>query len=282
MGDTTPRTSSSAGSDDSSPSWVRVLIIGGAGGLLAGLFGVGGGIVMVPLLVAWLGMGQRQASATSLLAIVPIAVGATAGYATTGSIDPLAAGLLLAGGVVGGQLGAHMLPRTPVARLQLWFGVLSLATAVRLLLDDGGGSTAPTVGRDGVLGAVLMVVLGLLAGMLAGLLGIGGGIVMVPGLVLLSGADADVARGTSLVVVIGTALTASIANARNGLVHVRLAMASGLVGVPAGMAGALIGQWMPGRAALTMFAGLLAWSGLRMIQRSRGRRRRDEGGILSS
>ncbi|MGB8022402.1 MAG: TSUP family transporter, partial [Candidatus Nanopelagicales bacterium] len=82
--------------------WVRAAGIGLAAGLLAGLFGVGGGIVMVPLLVAWFGLDQRRASATSLLAIIPIAGAAALGYAATGSIDVGGGLLLLLGGVVGG------------------------------------------------------------------------------------------------------------------------------------------------------------------------------------
>ncbi len=258
-----------------------MVAIGASGGLLAGLFGVGGGVVMVPLLVAWAGVDQRRASATSLLAIVPIATGAAGGYAAKGNIDLLAAALLVTGGVVGGQLGAHLLPRTPVARLQLWFGVLSLATAARLLVDGGAESSGSGLVDAGPVVAGALVAVGVAAGTLAGLLGVGGGIIMVPALVILAGADADMARGTSLVVVIGTALTASVANARNGLVRPRIALMSGLAGVPAGVVGALLGQWLPGRAALAMFAALLAWSGLRMIARSRGGRQARASGILA-
>ncbi len=260
------------------PGAARAAALGIAAGLLAGLFGVGGGIVMVPMMVAWFALDQRRASATSLLAIVPIALSAAAGYAVAGNVDLAAGAVLLVGGVVGGQLGAWLLPRTPIPRLQLWFGVLSLLTAARMVLDGGIGS-ATAAGSAVDVG--LLALVGVAAGVLAGLLGVGGGIIMVPGLVLLTGAGADLARGTSLLVVIGTALTASVANARRGLVEVRLALVAGLVGAPAGLAGAALGQWLPGRVALVLFAGLLAWSGVRMIRRSRGkppRGRRADGG----
>lgn len=247
----------------------QATVVGVAAGLLAGLFGVGGGIIMVPLLVAWFALDQRRASATSLMAIIPIAGAAAMGYAATGNVDSGGGLLLLLGGVAGGQVGAWLLPRTPIPRLQLWFGLLSLATAVRLVVAEGG--SAPTgVGAGGSLGtAALLVCVGVAAGVLAGLLGVGGGIIMVPALVILVGASADVARGTSLLAVIGTALTASAANARNGLVELRTALVAGLVGAPAGVAGSALGQWLPGRLALALFAGLLTWSGVRMIARSR-------------
>jgi hypothetical protein len=253
------------------PWWPRAAGIGIAAGLLSGLFGVGGGIIMVPLLVAWFAMDQRRASATSLLAIVPIATASAAGYARNGNVDLTAGLLLLIGGVIGGQLGARLLPRTPIATLQLWFGVLSLATAARLVL---GGSSDALSGLGALWEGALLVLVGIAAGTLAGLLGVGGGIIMVPGLVLLTGDDADIARGTSLAVVIVTALTATVTNLRNGLVEVRVALLAGLVGAPAGLVGAAVGQWLPERIALVLFAGLLAWSGIQMIRRSRRSRSR--------
>ncbi len=248
------------------PWWLRASAIGIAAGILSGLFGVGGGIIMVPLLVAWFTLDQRRAGATSLLAIVPIATASAAGYALNGNVDIPAGMLLLVGGVFGGQLGSRLLPRTPIATLQLWFGVLSLATAARLVL---GGSSSALSELGAVWEGGLLVLVGVAAGTLAGLLGVGGGIIMVPGLVLLTGDDADTARGTSLLVVIFTALTATITNWRNGLVEVRIALVAGLVGAPAGLVGAAVGQWLPERVALVLFAGLLAWSGVQMIARSR-------------
>ena len=262
MADAGPELAAATG--DTRP-W-RAAGIGVAAGLLSGLFGVGGGIIMVPLLVAWFALDQRRASATSLLAIIPIATASAAGYAATGSIDLVAGLLLVVGGVVGGQVGTRLLPRTPIPTLQLWFGVLSLVTAARLVL----GGTGAASGAVGTAWEVLLLLLvGLAAGLLAGLLGVGGGIIMVPGLVILAGSDADTARGTSLLVVVVTALTATLTNLRSGLVEVRVGLTAGLVGVPAGIAGAALGQWIPERAALVLFAGLLVVSGVRMLARSR-------------
>ena len=69
----------------------RLVVVGLAAGFLSGLFGVGGGVLMVPGLVLVLGMGQRLAHGTSLAAIVPIAVAGVAGYALAGEVDWLAA-----------------------------------------------------------------------------------------------------------------------------------------------------------------------------------------------
>lgn len=255
---------------DRTAVWLRAGLLGVAAGLLSGLFGVGGGIIMVPILVAWFALDQRRASATSLLAIVPIAVASAVGYGLNGNVDRSAGLLLLLGGVAGGQVGSLLLRRTPIHVLQLAFGLLSLAAAARLLFEGG---TAGTVGAAGSWEGLFLVLLGVASGVLAGLLGVGGGIVMVPGLVILTGADASTARGTSLFVIVLTALTATATNLRHGLVDVPVALVAGLVGVPAGLAGAALGQWLPERVALALFAGLLVLSGVRMIRQGlRGRR----------
>ena len=249
--------------------WQWAALLGVLAGLLSGLFGVGGGIVMVPLFVALFALDQRRASATSLLAIIPIALASASGYAVSGNVDYRAALLLVIGGVIGGQLGAWLLPRTPIPTLQLCFGLLSIATAVRLLFETHPSSADHFT----VLNAVLLVGVGVASGVLAGLLGVGGGIVMVPGLILLTDADANEARGTSLLVIIVTALTATLTNMRNGLVETRLGVTAGLCGIPAGWLGAKLGQWLPDRVALALFAALLVWSGLRAIRASRASRR---------
>ena len=76
-------------------------------------------------------------------------------------------------------------------------------------------------------------------------------------------------KGTSLMVIVLTALSATVTNLRNGLVEVPTALVAGLVGMPAGLIGAAVGQWLPDQVALALFAVLLGWSGIRMIRRSR-------------
>jgi uncharacterized membrane protein YfcA len=111
-----------------------LLGIGSAGGLLAGLFGVGGGIVMVPLLVIVCGFSQHRAHAMSLAGIVPIAAVGAIAFALQGQVDAGVAGLLAAGSLVGAPLGARILDRTPEARLRIAFGILILGVAVSLFL----------------------------------------------------------------------------------------------------------------------------------------------------
>jgi uncharacterized membrane protein YfcA len=107
--------------------------IGAVAGVGSGLLGVGGGIVMVPLLTAVLAFGQHRAHATSLAAIVPIAAVGAAKFAIEGHTDLALAGALAAGAIVGAPLGARLMARSGEGLLKTLFGVLMLAVAAELL-----------------------------------------------------------------------------------------------------------------------------------------------------
>src|SRR4029079_15715946 len=90
---------------------LRFIAIGIAGGLLSGLLGVGGGIVMVPLLVLWAAYSQREAHALSLGAIIPISIAGIATYGVAGEVRYGTAIALAAGSIVGARIGAGWLAR---------------------------------------------------------------------------------------------------------------------------------------------------------------------------
>lgn len=114
---------------------LRLAAIGTAAGVFSGLFGVGGGIVMVPLLVLWLGYGEREATGTSLAAIVIIAGAAAAAQAAYGNVD-VAKGLFVGIPAVGGVLaGTALQQRVSQRTVSLIFAVLLVASAVALLLE---------------------------------------------------------------------------------------------------------------------------------------------------
>jgi uncharacterized protein len=107
--------------------------IGAAAGVLSGLLGVGGGIVMVPALVI-AGLGQHRAQATSLAAIVPIAVVGAIFFGRAASVDYVAAVVLAVGSVVGVRIGALLMHRLSEALLARVFGVFMIVFAVTMLV----------------------------------------------------------------------------------------------------------------------------------------------------
>ncbi len=111
----------------------KLAAVGTAAGVFSGLFGVGGGTVIVPLLVMWLGHEEREATGTSLAAIVLIAGAAAAFHGFYGNVDAGRA-LLIGLPAVGGVLaGTWLQQRVPQHVISLAFAVLLCAAAVELL-----------------------------------------------------------------------------------------------------------------------------------------------------
>jgi len=114
-----------------SGSLVLALVLGLATGILAGLFGVGGGILFVPTLLA-LGLGQIEAQATSLLAILPTVVAGAWNQRRYGNLRIKTALVLGVSSVVGVEGGAWIATSLPEDTLRRLFGILLLAVAVQL------------------------------------------------------------------------------------------------------------------------------------------------------
>jgi uncharacterized protein len=108
--------------------------IGAAGGVLSGLLGVGGGIVMIPLLVLRAGYRQRDAHAMSLGAIIPISLAGVITYGAAGKVRVGDALALAVGSVVGARVGAGFLTRIKERPLKLVFGAFLGAVAILLVL----------------------------------------------------------------------------------------------------------------------------------------------------
>ena len=112
----------------------QLIGIGLVSGFFSALFGVGGGIVIVPLLVLLLGFGQRPASGTSLAAILVSALAGASTYALHGEVRPGAAALVGVPAVVGVVLGTSLQQRIPVDKLAYGFALVLAAVGARLLL----------------------------------------------------------------------------------------------------------------------------------------------------
>ena len=115
-------------------SWWTFAEIGILGGIAAGLFGVGGGIVIVPALIYWAGFSQHKATGTSLAVLLPpIGLGATLEYYRHGNVDIPAALIVATTMFVGAWLGASLANRMPGPHLRLTFGVFVFALGLYLI-----------------------------------------------------------------------------------------------------------------------------------------------------
>ena len=231
-----------------------LLAIGAIGGLFAGLFGVGGGFIMVPLMMSWLRFDQRRASATSLLALIgPAAVG-SAQYGARGELDLLAAAIIAVGAIIGAPLGTLLLRRISLVWLKWLFIAGMLATALRFVFEAPAREGELNYSAIAILG---LVTLGVLMGVIAGLLGVGGGIIAVPALIAVFGMGDLVAKGTSLLAMIPGAVSGTVPNRRSGLVRWRDALIIGLAAAAMSLVGVWIAFLIPPQVSGWLFAALL-------------------------
>ncbi len=249
--------------------WPRLVLVGLLAGLFATLFGVGGGIVMVPLLVLLLGFETKVATATSLAAIIATA---TVGVITHGALGNVAWGYAILIGIpaVAGLMGGLWIKERISSRvLTLAFAGLLAAVAIWLLVEPvaQGGAPSLTVGR-----AAIVVPIGVMAGMLAGLFGVGGGILFVPALALVIGLPQLSAEGASLLAIIPVALVGSLRQHRAGTVRWKAAAIMGAASVVTAVTGAFLADVTPPEVLRLLFAVLVAATGVQLALRSLPRR----------
>ena len=113
---------------------LKLAAIATAAGAFSGLFGVGGGTVIVPLLIFWLAYGEREATGTSLAAIVIIAAYAAGGQALYGNVDVPEAALVGVPALAGVVAGTTLQQRLRERAVALLFVALLVATAIELIL----------------------------------------------------------------------------------------------------------------------------------------------------
>lgn len=234
--------------------WTTFITIGVIGGVLSGLFAIGGGILMVPLLVSRARMDQRRATATSLVAIIPPAIASSVTYLAHDDVDLAAGGLVALGAIFGALLGSRLLRRLPLTTLRWAFIVFIVAVAARLLFITPARGQTVDLSANVMLG---YIGLGLLMGIASGLFGIGGGIVAVPLLVSLFAVSDLVAKGTSLLVSIPTSIVGTLGNRRNRLVDVRAGLIVGAAAAAASVPAVYIAVAIPPRVSAILFAALL-------------------------
>lgn len=192
------------------------LVFGGlVSGLLAGILGIGGGSILVPLMV-YLGFTPINAIATSSLAILLTSLSGSIQNWRMGYIDWHKIGSLALPALIAAQIGAALAQYIPAAWLLFGFAALMLTNIYLVSLKQqliGVKSSATTSTNHKLLSNILT---GSLAGLVAGLVGVGGGAIMVPLQMLLLGETIKVAIQTSLGVVVLTAISATIGHSING------------------------------------------------------------------
>lgn len=233
--------------------------LGLAAGLVSGLFGVGGGIVMVPAAVFLLGATFHVAKAASLLVITLVTALGIWEHRKEQHVNLLLGALLGAGGVGGSLFAVYMAEGLGEGALRFLFGLVLVAAGLRLWFE------VKALRHAGWAQWMLAPLIGFAAGLLAGLFGIGGGVLMVPAMVLL-GVPMHTAVGTSLVAVLTNSAVGTAGHLQLGyggsIAELGLPLAAGAaVGITAG---ARLASRTQARSLRRAFGAFLAAVGLFM------------------
>lgn len=120
------------------PQWLLMVMIGLASGVFAGMFGVGGGLIIVPALIYWAGFSQHLATGTSLAILLPpIGLGAVIEYYRFGNVNLQAAAIIASTMFLGTWCGAYFANRISGPHLRLMFGLFLCCMGVYLVYGSG-------------------------------------------------------------------------------------------------------------------------------------------------
>ncbi len=252
-------------------------LLGGVAGLLSGLLGIGGGLVVTPAL-ALLGLPLLRASGTGLWVVAPVALAGVAaeGFARPDHLDLALAAAIAAGGIVGVALGRRLARRAPVGVLRALFVFLLLAAAAEqldLVAFAAEGAARGVAPGHPAWELPVAAGFGVLAGVSAILFGIGGGIVVVPGLLYgVGGVSIAEASAISLLAMVPTALYGAWAAWRDGRTALMLLPCL----LPAAMGAAVVGVllrelWLQPLWLERLFGLFLVFVAVQMLRRRNGR-----------
>lgn len=221
-------------------SIVLFLLIGGLVGFLSGFLGVGGGFILVPLLI-FTGTPTHTAIGSSLAYIVFTAISGLIQHRKQKNLDSKLALLVSCSSVIAAQIGAITTLYIEAKHLEILLAIILLGTAIRIIIQrdideygEGYGGIEVSAGRR----VAVAVSIGLLTGFLSGLLGVGGGFLLVPLLVIVLHIPIHTAIGTSLMAVIGSAASGAIRHWMIGNVDLTLVGILSIGGIAAAPLGA--------------------------------------------
>jgi uncharacterized membrane protein YfcA len=240
------------------------LAIGVSGGFLGGVAGLGGGIVMIPLMTTFARLTQHRAHGTSLVAVVFTGAMGAVTYFLHGTVDWRAALVLAVSAIVTARLGALFAHSLPERKLKKAFGVFLICVSLFLIAKR----YLPGPGADAVawVKAVTLIATGLGTGLISGMMGVGGGAIMIPGLVILAGMEQHLAQGTSLLAMVPIGLTGAFTHYRLGNVAVHLAAGLAVGAAVGAYFGGSVANFLPEFHLRLIFAALGIWMGLHYVR----------------
>ena len=239
-------------------------LIGLIAGMFGGLVGLGGGVVMIPLMVGIRKLSQHKAHGTSLVALVFTGIAGAITYFLKGSVDVAASALLAATAVFTAREGAKFAHALPEWKLKRSFGGFLIFVSLLLLIKPYLPGLLLSTAVWYKAGALLLT--GVFTGFLSGMMGVGGGTIMVPAMVLLVGMGQHASQGTSLLAMVPAGAAGAYTHRRLG--NVEGSLLAGLIpGILVGTyVGGTLAHYLPESALRIVFAAVLIWTGGRYLR----------------
>jgi uncharacterized membrane protein YfcA len=249
-------------------------LIGLFAGSFGGLVGLGGGVIMVPLMDGILKLPQLKAHGTSLVALVFTGITGAVTYALRGNVDVVASVLLASTAIFTARAGAHYANALPEWKLKKYFGIFMILITILLLMKPYLLSNAGAAEVQIWIKVIVLMLTGIVTGFLSGMMGVGGGTIMVPAMVLLAGFTQHTAQGSSLLAMVPSGGVGAHTHWRLGNVDTRV-----LVGlVPGILIGTFLGgslaHFIPEDTLRVIFAAVLVWTGIRYLRASSPQKRK--------
>ena len=210
---------------------MKLLLVGFLGGIPSGLLGLGGGILFIPLMVYIAKLKMKEIAGVSSMAVAIVATVGSIRYGSKGyGLEPFIPHLII-GGILGALAGNQINKKLNNKSLKKIFSIVLFITAIRMnyIVD------VSDVSNDNM---YIYIMVGFGSGILAGLLGLGGGVVRVPALLILAGIPSLVAQGASLIASVPTAIAAAYPKIKGQPEKIR----QGLLVGSGGVMGVLIGS----------------------------------------
>lgn len=225
-------------------------------GVALGMLGGGGSILTVPVFVYVMGFEPKDAIAMSLPVVGTTSFVGALGHWREGNVDRRAVAVFAPLAMVGAAAGARLATLVSGTFQLTLLGVVMLASGVLMLRDRGpaAGASPRPAGRSRV---VVLAVSGLAVGVLTGLVGVGGGFLIVPALVLLAGLPIRRAIGTSLLVISLSTVTALAAYQGQATISWRVVAAFTALAIAGAIVGMRTGRRVPARGLRRAFGALV-------------------------
>ncbi|MDD3725894.1 MAG: sulfite exporter TauE/SafE family protein [Candidatus Ratteibacteria bacterium] len=241
--------------------WIEGVLTGLVAGFICGLFGMGGGSLMVPAIVYVFNLPMKQAVGTSLFVIIFSSMSALINYIRNNKVSRKLVLFIVPAGIAGAQAGALLTSRLSDILVKYIFVVVIAGLGIKMFFEKENSSSC----EGGNFNKITAIVIGLLSGFVSGLCGVGGAVLIIPLLYIFLRVPMHTCIGTSVVVILFNAISGATGYITRGLVNFQIGVMLAIGSTVAAPLGARISIRTDREKLRKMFAVVLILSGLSVL-----------------